>query len=202
MDYEYDIFVSYRRTKMTGPWVQHHLVPCLEARFNEVSPRQARIAFDHEIESGALWPAEIKRRLRMSGLLLAVWSAEYFQSPWCMAEWSSFREREKQLHLFDAARPQGLVYPIRYNDGNFFHPDAKLTQWRRDFSNLNYPHEAFKRSEKYLDFDDLIQKMAADLVSLIGKLPRWRSDFPVVEPPPLEEFQYPRPTLELEQPAA
>jgi hypothetical protein len=201
MSYQYDIFVSYRRTPMTEPWVHNHLVPTLEARTNEVSPRPIRISFDHQMESGTLWPEEIKRRLRNSALLLAVWSAEYFQSPWCMAEWSSFRERERKLHLFAPANPQGLVYPIRYNDGNYYHPEAKLTQCKRDFSSLNYPHEAFRKSEKYLEFDDLIQRMARDLVTCLESRPAWRADFPIVEPPPTMEFDYPRPTLHLGQSA-
>jgi hypothetical protein len=64
-----------------------------------------------------------------------------------MAEWMSFKQRETQLGMFTEADPRGLIYPIRYADGLFFHPDAKLTQYRRDFSELSYPDEAFRESE-------------------------------------------------------
>ena len=36
--YDYDIFVSYRRSPNIGTWVQKHLVPRLQSRMDE-SPR-------------------------------------------------------------------------------------------------------------------------------------------------------------------
>jgi hypothetical protein len=58
------------------------------------------------------------------------------------------------LGLFSEEHTQGLVYPVRYSDGEHFHPDAKLTQCRKDFSELNYPDDVFALSAKYLEFDD------------------------------------------------
>jgi hypothetical protein len=185
MDYEYEIFLSYRRSDTVGPWVKTHLEPRLSARLNEIAPGQIRISCDFQMESGARWPDELKRRLRLSGLLLTVWSADYFRSAWCMAEWRSFKEREQMLGLFGAQQTKGLVYPIRYADGDYFHPEAKITQWNKDFSRYNYPDEVFRQSAKYIDFDDLVKEMAQELVAQLQTLPQWRADFPIVEPAPL-----------------
>ncbi len=195
MPYEYEIFISYRRSSTAGKWVQTHLLPRLSARINELAPQEVRLSCNSQLEGGVRWPEELKRRLQTSGLLLCVWTADYFRSPWCMAEWMSFKERETLLGMFTQANPQGLVYPIRYADGQFFHPDAKNTQCRRDFSDLSYPDEVFRLSEKYIAFDDLVTAMANDLVERLSTLPAWQADFPIVEPPPMPEVKLSRPIL-------
>jgi TIR domain len=164
--------------------VKNHLVPRLDARLNEVAQDLIRISCDYEMESGVRWPDEIKRRLRRSALLVTVWSADYFRSSWCMAEWFSFRRREEMLGLFSADQTRGLVYPIRYADGDYYHHDAQLTQCRKDFSRLNYPDDVF-----------LVQGMAQELVHQLGSLPQWRDDFPIVEPDPLQPVKLSRPTI-------
>jgi hypothetical protein len=97
--------------------------------------------------------------------------------------------------MFTPGNPQGLVYPIRYADGKFFHPDAINTQCRLDFSALSYPDEVFRLSEKYIVFDDRITEMANDLVNRLATLPAWQDNFPIVEPPPMPEVKLTRPIL-------
>lgn len=195
MAYEYEIFLSYRRSQTVGQWVNNHLIPRLTARLDEVSPVPVRVSYDFQLESGVRWPDEIKRRLQTSCILLAVWSADYFRSSWCMAEWRSFREREQLLGMFTAAKPQGLIYPVRYADGAHFHPDASLAQCNKDFTRLNYPDDVFRTSPKYIEFDELIQEMAQELVGRLSIVPPWRADFPVSEPDPLPPANILRPTL-------
>jgi hypothetical protein len=185
MSYEFEVFLSYARSETEGQWVRNHFAQQLELRLNDVSRDRVRISWDVEIESGVSWPDELKRRLRHSRLLVAVWSPQYFRSRWCMAEWRSFREREAALGLFNAERPRGLVYPIRYSDRAHFHVDAKRTQCRKDFSELNYPMPVFKKSERYLEFDDIVRQMAQELADRLEQCPEWQSNFPIVEPEPL-----------------
>jgi hypothetical protein len=130
MTYKFDIFVSYRRTETIGGWVKNHLVPRLQLRLNEIAPRNVEVFCDFKMADGVNFPAELRNQIKASGLLLSIWSADYFRSTWCMAEWESFRERQKQLGLFTDDHTQGLVYPIRYSDGNYFHPEAKIVQYR------------------------------------------------------------------------
>lgn len=195
MTYEFDIFVSYRRTDTIGLWVKNHLVPRLELRLNEVAPNPIRIFCDFKMADGVNFPAELKQRIKSSSLLLCIWSADYFRSKWCMAEWESFRERQKQLNLFTDDHTQGLVYPIRYSDGDYFHPEARLVQCQKDFSQLNYPDEVFRSSPKYLEFDDLVKIMADDLVKRLDDIPAWRADFPIAELPVLNPATMQRPVI-------
>jgi TIR domain len=195
MAYEHDIFISYRRSATVGRWVQSHLAPLLNARINEEAPAPVRVFCDFQMEEGTNWPAELKHQVRGSKLLLAVWSADYFRSPWCMAEWQSFRQRENLLGFFSEDHPQGLVYPLRYADGSHFHPDAQNVLLTKDFSSLNYPDEVFRQSAKYLEFDDLVKKMAVELVARLAEIPSWRDDFPIIEPEPLTPAPLSRPVI-------
>jgi hypothetical protein len=195
MGYQYDIFVSYRRSLTVGQWVQNHLVPRLEARLNEVAPVPVRVFCDYKMADGVNWPEELKHQVRNSRLLLTIWSADYFRSNWCMAEWQSFRNREILLGLFSAEHTQGLVYPIRYADGDHYHIDAQLALCRKDFSRLNYPDDVFRLSAKYLEFDDLVRDMATELVARLGAVPPWQDDFPIIEPVTLPPAVLTRPVL-------
>jgi hypothetical protein len=195
MSYEHDIFVSYRRTPTVGGWVQNHLKPRLEARLNEIAPEPIRVFLDTTMAEGVNLPAALKRHIQRSGVLLAVWSADYFRSAWCMAEWRSFREREVQLGLFSDDDPNGLVYPVRYADGEYFHPEAKLALCRKDFARLNYPDDAFRQSAKYLEFDDLVKEVAADLIAKLATVPAWSDKFPVLEPAPMAPPSLKRPVI-------
>jgi hypothetical protein len=195
MAYAHEIFISYRRTSTAGRWVQNHFVPRLQARLDEITPTGVRIFFDENMAEGTNLPAELKKRIRNSALLLGVWSADYFRSSWCMAEWQSFRSREKMLGLFSDEYPQGLVYPVRYADGKYFHPEASLALCKRDFSELNYPEDVFRSTAKYLEFDDLVKKVANDLAMRLVALPPWSSGFPVVEPTPMAAVMLARPVI-------
>jgi len=192
MSYQYEIFLSYRRSPTVGLWVKNHLHPKLQARIDEISPIPIRISLDTDMQSGSAWPDELKLRLRSSAILLTVWSADYFRSDWCMAEWRSFRQREAVLGFSTPQNPKGLVYPVRYADGDHFHNDAKTTLCKFDFSELNYPEEEFRHTQKYLEFDDRVQKLAGDLLPLILAAPDWQQDFPIVEPGPMAPVHMPR----------
>jgi len=195
MTYQYEIFVSYKRSPTGSLWVRNHFVPELQSRIDDISPIPIRISCDYQMESGALWPEELKRRLRNSAILLTVWSAPYFRSSWCMAEWRSFRQREEVLGLFTPQSPRGLVYPIRYADGEYFHDDAKNTQCRFDFSGYTYPGEEFRKTAKYMEFEDHVKDLADEILPYVLAAPNWRQDFPIVEPLPMPPVQVRRPVI-------
>lgn len=196
MSYDYDIFISYRRSPTVGAWVKNHLMPRLDARLNDIAPRPVRISCDLQIADGAHWPDDLKHRIRTSGLLLAIWSADYFRSSWCMAEWDSFKERETQLRgMGKLSQKMGLVLPVRYADGDHYHPDAKVVQCKQDFTRLNHPDVVFSQSAKYIEFDEAVQGLAEAVLGRMSDLPDWRSDFPLSEPAAMPPVTIPRSTL-------
>jgi hypothetical protein len=57
MEYEFDIFVSYRRRGGIPTWVQSVLVPELKSHLDEYLDNEVRIAVDEDIiEAGDSWP--------------------------------------------------------------------------------------------------------------------------------------------------
>jgi hypothetical protein len=180
--YQHHIFISYRRSPTVGVWVKNHLFPRLVARLDDVAPHPIKVSCDLQISDGTNWPDELGNRIKSSAILLAVWSADYFRSHWCLKEWLSFREREKFLGFSTTEKTGGLIYPIRYSDGSHYHQDAKVTQCAKDFGRLNAPDEVFSQSTRYLEFDDMVSQMARELVEATLLAPPWRPDFPIVEP--------------------
>lgn len=193
MGYENEIFLSYRRTDTVGLWVRNHFFPRLKSRLNEISAQPVTVYYDNLIAEGADWNRDLKNKLKRSKLLLAVWSADYFRSPWCMTEWESFRSREAEVAL--PPQVPSLVYPVRYADGEAFHPAAQAAQCTRDFTSLNFPDAVFQQSQKWLDFDSLVQDVARDLVARLPYVPKWRASFPIVQADPLDKVVMKRPRV-------
>src|SRR5215469_7664187 len=99
-DYEYDVFLSYKRHNLTLDWtrgVHRRLQFWLT---EELGGREAKLFMDEDtIEVGDRWPEKLRDGIRFSRCMVCVWSASYFQSDWCVSEWKSFLAREQRLNM-------------------------------------------------------------------------------------------------------
>jgi len=104
----------------------------LEQRLPDCMPvdHDTKIFVDLKIETGSAWPDELRHALKTSRCILAVWSPEYFRSEWCLAEWHTFREREKVANMISNSNSRGLIYPVKFADGDHFPQAAKDVQQR------------------------------------------------------------------------
>src|ERR1700761_3643353 len=110
-DYNYDVFISYRRSNLIQPWVSNYFLEIFKEWLTEhllsMGEAPPRIFFDKiDNEPGIPWPANLKKALKTSKILLSVCSPSYFNSHWCMSEWDSFGERQNILGH------EGLRIPI------------------------------------------------------------------------------------------
>jgi len=181
-DYEYDLFISYKRTDAVMGWIKNHFHPQIRSWLSENLTRDPKIFIDWEQETGVDWPTNIRVALQRSRYLVAIWSPQYFTSKWCVAEWESMLHREKLLGMRSDQNTKGLVYSVVYSDGESFPQHAKTTinvimepKWR-------HPHVQFNQSLAYLDFDKKIQEIAEELSTWINTAPQYRDDWPVVLP--------------------
>jgi hypothetical protein len=183
MSYQYDFFLSYSRRRPVGDWVRNHFHPELRQWLDSFTALPARIFIDEDIEVGDFWPNHLEAALRSSKYMIAIWSPQYFVSPWCCAEWQSMRKRELLLKLQTGST--GLIYPVVFSDGKNFPADAERAQ-RIDFSDLNYPHPSFREAQKYLEFVDRIKKVSEMLSGWIHErdAPAFDPEWPVVRPAP------------------
>lgn len=181
-DYEWEVFVSYRRKAPVSDWLHNHFLPMLLQRLPDCLPvkMRPRIFVDvAEIETGSHWPSRLSEALKKSRCLLPVWSPEYFRSDWCLAEWKSMCRREA---LLAKGRKKGcrIIYPVTFADGEHFPEEAKNTQ-ARDLRSWNIPHLVFRETQDYVTFDREVQRIARELAAMIQGAPAFR-DWPVVRP--------------------
>ncbi|MCB9528149.1 MAG: TIR domain-containing protein [Myxococcales bacterium] len=184
VDYLYDVFVSYPRDEKLDEWVHDLLLPTLRDEFKHNHGRPAEAIFvDREIKPGSQWPDSLAKALKHSRILLGIWSAPYFQSAWCVAEWRNMQKRE-MFCTVDSQRPR-LILPIIYHDGKHFDDDAKATMWRHDFKEWRFePWAVTKNAETYLSFRRAVEAVATDLDEMIAVVPPWSPAFPIELPTP------------------
>ena len=194
MAYKYDIFLSYNRHGDNGEWVARHFKPRFEERLRNLLQYEPRIYFDEDDETGKNWPNALAQAMSRTKLLVPVFSPPYFRSRWCLAEWSTMRARETALGMGGLDKPELLIHPVVYSDGDTFPDDAKSTSYE-DFSDLNYPMECFKHSEEYLRFFKRVDRFAKVLAARLPGVPPWEDHWPVLRPDPPDAPHTPFPFL-------
>lgn len=127
-DYEYDIFISYRRSDTDWVrWTRENFVRALSSLLR-VRMGSIKVFVDETIENGASWPNHLAMSLSRSRIMVPVLSRDYFQSDWCRLELALMHQREKICNLRTAASPWGLIHPVVIDDGNCFPPEVKAMQ--------------------------------------------------------------------------
>jgi hypothetical protein len=175
-DYEYDVFFSYKRHRETAEWTRN-VRKYLTLWLSEEIQGPVKIFVDEEtIETGDRWPEKIKDGLKSSRCMVSLWSPLYFQSNWCVSEWKSFMEREKNLDL----APHGLIAPVRFHDGEHFPAEAKLVQ-ALDLREYASALPAFWNSPRSLELEDKIKDLARSVAAILGRVPAFRPNWPVIE---------------------
>ncbi len=179
--YEYDVFISYQRTgRLVPAWVRNHFHPRLCELLDENLARDVKIFFDGDVQGGGKWPYELRSALQRTRILVAVCSPKYFLNEWCLAEWHSMAKREE---LVIPDRPQGLIYPVIFNDSENF-PAYAHERRMRSLKEWNQPYEHFQVAPAYLDFHREMERIATELTDLFEQVPPWRPDWPVETPEP------------------
>ncbi len=102
--------------------------------------------------------------------------------------------RERVLGMRTEDNPGGLVYPVRFNDGEYFDEDVRGMQMR-DFGRWNVPQRSYAGTPEYVDFVREIQAVAQELAQLLLQTPPWSEGWPVETPPPLAPAAVPLPRL-------
>ena len=91
--YRYDVFISYPWSHPEGRWVTKVFQPTLQGTLRNTFPDwEPRFFFGkNAVAVGSDLEREIQEALRRSCVLVPVLCYPYFRSPWCAAEWRSFR---------------------------------------------------------------------------------------------------------------
>lgn len=117
MEYEFDVFVSYKRYGEWTTWVQGEFFSLLRDHLSMALGRPAEIFIDNQLEGGTDWPNDLAHKLTTSRILVPLFSKMYFGSEWCLKEFCAFRFKEDQIGLRTAQHPSGIIVPGRIHDG-------------------------------------------------------------------------------------
>lgn len=118
MDYEWDVFISYRRYDKWIAWINKYFLKMLHDSLQiELKKKNVRIFVDqHNLVEGGDWPASLCDELGHSRILLPLFCAGYWDSQWCKRELALMLEREERCGI--RANPKrGLIVPILIHDG-------------------------------------------------------------------------------------
>ncbi|WP_166664492.1 toll/interleukin-1 receptor domain-containing protein [Actinophytocola oryzae] len=180
-DYEFDVFLSYSRKGSSGKWVHNHFLPKLRDCLTDEIGIVPKIFVDQEMDVGSVWPSRLEQELMRSKILVAIYSAQYFQSDWCVAEWKSMAAREDLLGLASPDLTRGLIFPVLYSDSHNF-PEFGLDRMWHDMKGYDNPDPMFQQSLDWLEFHRRMRRIAVDVENMLLQVPKWQADWPVVRP--------------------
>jgi TIR domain len=190
-DYEFDVFLSYSRKGSSPKWVHNHFLPKLRDCLVDELGHEVKVFVDQEMEPGDIWPARLARMLGRSKILVSIYSAQYFRSDWCVAEWKSMAAREQALGLASSDLTRGLIFPVLYADSQNF-PEYGLDRMWHDMKGLDNPELMFQQTLDWLEFHKRMRRIATDIEQMLRQVPPWQPDWPIVRPavpiPPTTKF--------------
>ncbi|HTF04415.1 MAG TPA: toll/interleukin-1 receptor domain-containing protein [Bacteroidia bacterium] len=173
MEYAYEVFLSYKNHHVTNPWVIKFEEKLSYWLTQELGGEEPRIFFDrHTIETGTIWPNELRDGIKKSKCLLCIWTPQYFRSKWCLSEWQSFEKREQ------LAQGSKLILPLKFHDGEHYPEQAQLRQIL-DVSNYTNTNSAFWETAKAIELEDKIKDLCKDLARAINSAPAYDVNFPL-----------------------
>jgi len=184
-EYDWLVFISYKRNTAVEHWLEKFFYPELEQWLKEELPphQKPKIFFDKKIPIGNQWPDELQNAIKSSCILIPILNSPYFSSPYCLAELDSMLERQKVLKLSSNEMCSGLIYPIVFGDGKYFRKDISKIQ-SRCMKKFASTAPAFKKSKKYLDFQNEVKKIAIDICKMLESIPPFDSSWTVLDMTP------------------
>lgn len=175
-DYDYDVFISYRRGGGARRWVERHFAPTLADCLEFELDHEPRVFFDQKLEVGTTWPADLGHQLAKSRMLISLWSKNYLQSDWCALELSHMLARETDLGFRTADNPKGLIAICVIHDGERLPGDLGAIQsfGIREFFNTRMRED----SQMATDLETALRAHAPTLAGIIELAPPFRPDWP------------------------
>ena len=129
MDYEYDVFLSYVTKYPHGEWVNDIFYELFESYLSDAINYNVKIFRDiSDIKGGMAWENKIKKALVCSKVMVSIFSPSYFQSEYCMREFSVINYRQRQLNYMTVQNPNGLIIALKISDGDNFPEEGRKIQ--------------------------------------------------------------------------
>ncbi len=180
-DYEYDVFVSYKRDPLFGGWLKEHFLPLFQSLVTQdiyarCKRRAKGIFFDEKaLKPGDPWPSDLVDAICRSRCMVAMCSPLYFDSEWCLSELHSFLDRME-------SKKAKLLVPVALHDGDTFPESVRRIQ-HADFSSYVIDGPAFRTVPLYVNYQQDLKKLSSRVAELVHAAPPFET-FPLVKKSP------------------
>jgi hypothetical protein len=155
MSDRYDVYVSYPRDRVTTEWLREFL-PLFSSWLSEHLPSHAELFFDEtDVAAVEGMGTENERAIERSSCLLAVVSPAYFNSQYTSREWEAFKRN---------GRP---IFPLLLKGAPELLPRSASQLQMADFREFAIVGEGFRKTERYVDFQMAVRKLAEDTARVI-----------------------------------
>lgn len=175
MAYQYDVFLSYRRSNNWPRYVENHFFPMLKHWLDTILGRPSLIFFDvHDIETGEAWPYKLANGLACSKAMVCLWTKEYFGSEWCRAELTQMLARRKALA--GPLGPPPLILAAVIHDSRDLDPtlsDIQRFQLQK-YANPWMANDSPAAEQLSME----IEKLAQDVANALEKAPSFDPAWP------------------------
>jgi hypothetical protein len=178
-NYEWDVFISYRRGGITKDWMPFFLDLFPKYLDETLVDRDVRIYWDiNGIENGDNWKNNIKNALATSRCLVSILAPTYFKSEWCTKEMAVIYNRQIKLGYTSVHNPGGLIIPITIHDGDDFPSFFKDIQML-DCNNYCYsiPLEEAKKKSWWPFFENDVKKLVLKVAKVVQAAPAWKEEW-------------------------
>lgn len=173
MKYEFDIFLSYNRKHPHGQWVNDVFYPLFIPYVEDALNRKVQVfKDDREILTGSDWERMILNSLLKSRIMVSILSPSYFMSEWCRREFKIMHHRQIKLGFMSDKNPQGIIIPVRINDGDFFPECVKRIQ-SLDCRNYFRIGDGFKTTQRFIELQDKLIAWSEEVANAINISPEW-----------------------------
>jgi hypothetical protein len=172
LDYQYDVFLSYRASNAWPHYVRDHFQPKLEHWLTTSLGRQSQIFYDvKEVDVGRSWPSELANGIAHSRTMVCLWSREYFTSKWCLAELEHMNERRSSLNGGTGRLP--LILGVVIHDGDAVDDDLRVADIQRiDMKDCNDPWMT-----KDSEMQERLSQKVKDLSESVARAMRQAPDY-------------------------
>jgi hypothetical protein len=176
MTYQYDVFVSYRRTNDWPRYVEKLFYPMLQHWLDTTLGRASPVYLDVRLkETGQSWPHKLAEALSASKVMVCLWSKEYFDSDWCRAELSHMLAR--RAHVAGDAAPPPLILAVLIHDGEDLQNDPDLGDIQQfALQHLSNPWMT-EGSSSAEQLSAELRLLAEDIEKAIGQVPNFDPDW-------------------------
>jgi hypothetical protein len=178
--YEYEVFLSYKRGKIPEEWLNETFLDQFQDKLGAaLGGKIPKIFIDRqEIQPGSAWPDVLCDTLSKSICLVAILSPFYFNSDWCLREFSAMYHRQLELRRANKLGSNGAVItPLLSQGPTDSFPEFISGIQLLDYSKYYKVGGAFRNSSQYLDFQDKIETDAKKTALMIKNAPPWQKEF-------------------------